>query len=198
LRSLFCDLDLWSLKLVLFELWVLLCNSFASSFVPIMLCDLSCLWTISLLCCYYVFSNMLILCLTLNLWEVLFSLTLIFVSLVCRFFDFDLETFWALHYFDLWRELFSVWACRSLSDGNSLSPRNIHEYLHKTVSNKVSGTYRFGIRDRQKHSVKTPSNPYQGRSHFGYSRESLRDLLSRSTNGWVVGDHSTTVDHLET
>jgi hypothetical protein len=67
-----------------------------------------------------------------------------------------------------------------------------------SVSNKVSGTYRFGIRDRQQHSVKTPSNPYQGHSQFGYPREGLRDLLSRSTNGWVVGDHSTTVDRFET
>ena len=41
---------------------------------------------------------------------------------------------------------------------------NRQKFLHTTVSNKTSGTYRFGLRDCLQHSVKTLSNPYQDRS----------------------------------
>ena len=89
-----------------------------------------------------------------------------------------------------------VWACVDGSASFQQSTATVRNSCKQTVSNKSSGTYRFGIRDCQQHSVKTPSNPYQDRSQSVNPERIYTNYLSRSTNGWVAGDHSTTVDRL--
>ena len=88
-----------------------------------------------------------------------------------------------------------VWARGDGSASFQQSAAVIRFSCKQTVSNKSTGTYRFGIRYRQQHSVKTPSNPYQDRSQSATPERSYTIYLSKSTTGWVAGDHSTTVDH---
>ena len=89
-----------------------------------------------------------------------------------------------------------VRTCGGASASFLQSTATVRISCKQTVSNKSSGTYRFGIRDCQQHSVKTPSNPFQDRSQSVNLERIYTNYLSRSTNGWVAGDHSTTVDRL--
>lgn len=142
--------------------------------------------------CSYIFRS-----LSLSFWFVMLTLSLSFMILVfklCRFFHVNLESiFKLLLCFDRCWELFFdfvmyVWACGNWCQDGSCK---------QTVSNNTTGTYRYRIRVHQQHSVKTPSNPYPGRSQSDTPEGAVTDIHKYIDVGWVAGVQPTTVDLLE-